>query len=128
MRAKKRCDSGSSYCCASAMFAPASNRKVETAATMPGRFGQESVRTCWIAGMARRSGRRRLGLAQVGLDQPLQLHRDRLAAAVDRFADGQPHPAFADAVFLDIGLLDSLEADADATGEQLLVVEGAGRI
>jgi len=33
---------------------------------------------------------------------------------IDGFADGHAHPALADAVFLDVGLLDALEADPDA--------------
>jgi len=33
------------YCCASRMFCPLANRKVETADTMPGRSGQDRVRT-----------------------------------------------------------------------------------
>jgi hypothetical protein len=40
-------------------------------------------------------------------------------------AGGHPHPAFADAVLVDIGLLDALEADADAALEQFGIVEGA---
>src|SRR3954451_4869524 len=44
-RMKKRSDSVSSNCWASRMLQPASNRYVDTAATMPGRLGQDSLRT-----------------------------------------------------------------------------------
>src|SRR5690606_32954967 len=61
----------------------------------------------------------------VGLHRALQLDRQGLAAAVDAVADGQPDPAFGDAVFLDIGLVLALEADADSFRQQVGVVERA---
>src|SRR5690606_23950351 len=48
--------------------------------------------------------------------------------AVQRLADGDPDPALADAVFLDVVALLALEADADAAAEDGLVVVGAARV
>jgi CHAT domain-containing protein len=59
----------------------------------------------------RRAARR---FAVVHLDGTLELDGHGAAAAVARVADGQAHPALADAVFLDVGLFDALEAHADA--------------
>jgi len=50
-------------------------------------------------------------IAEVGLDRAGGLHGQRLAAPVEGLADGDPDPAFAYAVFLDIRLLDALEPD-----------------
>ena len=47
----------------------------------------------------------------------MHLDGQRIAKAVLGVAGGHAHPALADAIFLDIGLLDALEADADADGE-----------
>lgn len=55
----------------------------------------------------------------------MQLDRQGLAPAIDAVADGQTDPAFRDAVFLDIGLVLALEADADALGQQVSIVEWA---
>ena len=62
---------------------------------------------------------------EIGLDQALQLDGDGIALAVDGLADGQAHPALADAIFLDIGLLDALEAYADAARQDRVVIIGA---
>jgi hypothetical protein len=43
-------------------------------------------------------------------------------------AGGHPDPALADAILLDIGFLDALEADADAPLQQGGVVVGAVRV
>ena len=58
----------------------------------------------------------------------LLLDRDRVAVAVLRSRDGQADPAFGDAIFVDVGPLDALEADADPAGEQRLVVVRARRV
>src|SRR5262245_56224125 len=55
----------------------------------------------------------------------LQFNGQRPALAVGRLAGGEAHPALADAVFLDVGLLLALEAHAHAALQQRLVVEGA---
>jgi hypothetical protein len=59
-----------------------------------------------------------------------QLDGQRIALAVDRLADGDADPALADAIFLDIGLLLTVELYADAARLQRLVVVralGVGR-
>src|ERR1700722_7430441 len=62
---------------------------------------------------ARRASRsvRRRCVAEIRLARPAELDRQRHAVPVHRLADGNAHPALADAVFLNIGLLDALEAD-----------------
>src|SRR5438552_1335457 len=65
---------------------------------------------------------------EVRLYRSLKLQRHRIAGAVDRAADGEPHPAFAHAIFLDVGLLRAVEAHADAALEQGSVVIGTLRI
>ena len=69
--------------------------------------------------LVRSSGIRRRTLI-IGLYRAAQLDAQRVALAVDGLADHHPDPAFRDAIFLDIGLLDALEADADAAFEQPL--------
>src|SRR5690606_16046169 len=64
----------------------------------------------------------------IRFDRALQLDRQRIALAVAGLAGGDADPALAHAIFFDIGLLDPLEADADAAGEQIGVVIGAARI
>src|SRR5882672_551643 len=63
-----------------------------------------------------------LFLLQVRLDLALELDGERIALAVDGLADGDADPAFAEAIFLDVGLLLAVELDADALGKQRLVV------
>src|SRR5260221_7403080 len=70
----------------------------------------------------------RLGRAEIGLDDAAQLDGQRIAAAVDRLAGGDPDPALADAVFLDIGLLFAIEPDAHAALQHGGVVMRAFRI
>src|SRR5262245_45549075 len=67
-------------------------------------------------------------IAEIGLDGPVQLDRQRIAVAVLGLAGGHPDPAFADAILFDIGLLDALEADADVAFQHGGVVIGAVRI
>src|SRR5436190_1465859 len=67
---------------------------------------------------------------QVGLDRAFELDGQRIALAVDRLADRDPDPAFADAILLDVGLFLAVELDADALLQQRLVVKralGVGR-
>ena len=54
------------------------------------------------------------GIAIVRLYRAGELYGHRIAMPVSRLAHRQPHPAFADAIFLDVSLLFALEADADA--------------
>src|SRR5690606_13514001 len=63
-----------------------------------------------------------------GLDDALDLDRHRIAAAIERLAERQPHPALADAVLLDVGLFLAVEAHADAAFECGGVVEAAARV
>ena len=51
-----------------------------------------------------------------------------MAVAILGVAGGDADPALADAVFLDVGLLDALEADADVARKNLGVVIGAAWI
>ena len=71
------------------------------------------------------NGRWRLLALDPGLDRTLQLDRQGLAPAIDTVADRETDPGLGDAVFLDIGFFLALEADADALGQQIGVVEGA---
>src|SRR4029077_15134723 len=71
---------------------------------------------------------RRGGVLEIGLHRALVLDRHGAAVAVDRLADGEAHPALADAVFLAVGLFLAVEPDADAAFEQFAVVVLAGRI
>src|SRR5476649_1045169 len=61
-------------------------------------------------------------LLEVRFDLALQLDRERVALAIDGLADGDPDPTLAEAILLDVGLLLAVELDADAFGEQRLVV------
>src|SRR5208337_4384594 len=70
----------------------------------------------------------RLDIAEIRLDRTLRLQCQRITAAVQGLSDGHADPALADAVFLDIGLLDTLEPNADATAQHGLVIERAGGV
>src|SRR5690349_822789 len=59
---------------------------------------------------------------EIRLDRTFQLDGQRLALAVERLAGGDADPAFADAVFLDVGLLLAGEADTDVLLQNGLVV------
>src|ERR1700691_2764870 len=65
---------------------------------------------------------------EIRLDRAAELDGQRIAVAVLGLARGDADPAFADTIFLDIGLLDALEADADVALERLDVVIRAARI
>src|SRR5690606_5357747 len=57
----------------------------------------------------------------------IDLHGHRIAAAVAGTPGGDPDPALAHAVFLDIGAFLAIEADADAAAERgFVVVRAAG--
>ena len=63
--------------------------------------------------------------SKVRLDRAVGLHGQRIASAIERLADGDADPSLADAILLDIGAFDALEADADAPPQRGLVVERA---
>src|SRR5688572_15166761 len=65
---------------------------------------------------------------EIRLDRAVHLAGQGIAEAVLGVARGDAHPALADAIFLDIGLLGALEADADVALQQFLVVIGALRV
>src|SRR5260370_36924028 len=67
-------------------------------------------------------------VAEIRLDRAVNLDGQRIAVAVLGIPGGDAHPALADAIFLDIGLLDALEANADVARQHLLIVIGALRI
>src|SRR6186713_2676827 len=67
-------------------------------------------------------------VAEIRLDRAVHLDRQRVAVAVLGIAGGDADPALADAVFLDIGLLDALEANADVAREDFGIVIRAVRI
>src|SRR6187455_3736739 len=67
-------------------------------------------------------------VAEIRLDRAMHLDRQRIAVAVLGVAGGDTDPALADAIFLDIGLLDALEANADVAREDLGIVIRAVRI
>src|ERR1700733_3765687 len=54
----------------------------------------------------------------------MHLDGERIAVAILGGACGHAHPALADAILLDVGLLDALEADADIAREHVGVVVG----
>src|SRR5690606_8792287 len=73
------------------------------------------------------------GMPSAGVLEPrfhdaLDLDRHRVAVAVERLAERQPHPAFADAVLLHVGLFLAVETHADAAFERGGVVEAAARV
>src|SRR3546814_13180392 len=65
---------------------------------------------------------------EIGFDRAGELDRHRLAVAVEAAAGGDADPAFGDAIFLDIGLLGTLEANADAALAEVRVEPRAARI
>src|SRR5579863_3626895 len=67
-------------------------------------------------------------VAKIRLDRAMHLDGERVAVAVPGVARGHAHPALADAILLDIGLLDALETDADVARKHLGIVIGAFRI
>src|SRR5439155_10030355 len=67
-------------------------------------------------------------VAEIRLDRAVHLDRQRVAVAVLGIARGDADPALADAIFLDVGFLDTLETNADIAREDLGVVVRAVRI
>src|SRR6185503_20069261 len=65
---------------------------------------------------------------QIRLNLALEQQRLRIALAVHRDAGDDADPALADAILPHIGLLDSVEPDADAALQQSLVVVRALRV
>src|SRR5260221_13071420 len=58
----------------------------------------------------------------------MNLDGQRIAVAVLGIPCGDADPALADAIFLDIGLFDALEANADVARQDLFIVVRAARI
>src|SRR5882762_9149505 len=67
-------------------------------------------------------------VAEIRLHRTADLDHQRIAVAILGGAGRHPDPAFADAIFLDIGLLDALEANPDVARQHLFVVIGTPRI
>src|SRR5262249_16754286 len=65
---------------------------------------------------------------EIGLDRPLECDQQRVPMAVLGLARRHPDPPFADAVFLDVVLLDAFEADADVACQHVGIIIGAVRI
>src|SRR5580692_2694147 len=66
--------------------------------------------------------------SEIRLDRAGKLDGQRIAVAVLALAGLDADPAFADAIFGDVGFLDALEAHADVALEHLLIVVGAARV
>ena len=66
--------------------------------------------------------------AVISLDFALKLDRQRLPLAISRFADGYPHPAFADAVFLNVMSFFVVKANADIMRKNFGMMMRAARI
>lgn len=56
-------------------------------------------------------------------DIAFQLQREGLALAIKRLASRNADPAFRHTIFLDIGFLGSIEADADLALQQICIVK-----
>src|SRR6516225_11983475 len=85
----------------------------------------------WIPAFAGTSGQQDclfLLVLEIYLDRSGELDRQRIAIAILGLANFDPYPAFADAIFADIGLLDALEAYADIALERVGIVIRAARI
>src|SRR6266481_5138263 len=67
-------------------------------------------------------------VAEIRLHGAVHLDGERVAVAILGVAGGHADPAFADAIFLDIGFFRALEADADIPRQDLGVVIGTVRI
>src|ERR1700748_14941 len=85
---------------------------------MPRKYCRYSSR---IAGLV---GALACRLPEIRLHRSLELDGHGVAVAVLGVTRGDTDPSLADAVFLDVGLLDTLEADADPALEELGVVVG----
>src|SRR5712675_1686192 len=80
---------------------------------------------------ARNDGESASGLrlvAKIRLHGTMDLDGQRIAVAILGVARGHANPPLADAIFLDIGLLDALEANADIARQYRFVVVGTFRI
>jgi hypothetical protein len=64
----------------------------------------------------------------IGLDHALEFEGHGVAVAVTGIARGDPDPAFAHAVFLDVVLFHAVKPDADAPFEQRRIVMRAAGI
>src|ERR1700761_4548787 len=67
-------------------------------------------------------------IPEIRLGRAVHLDGQRIAVSILGIAGGDAHPALADAIFLDIGLLDALEADADVARQDRFIVVWAARI
>src|SRR5579872_4913691 len=67
-------------------------------------------------------------IPKIRLDRTVDFNRQRIAVAALGIAGGDANPALADAIFLDIGFFDALEANADVARQDRLVVIRALRI
>src|SRR5882672_9055054 len=86
-----------------------------------------AMTTLSIGCISRKTSGRRL-VAEIRLHRAVDLDGERVAVAILGSACGHPHPAFADAILLDIGFLDALEANADIARQHLFIVVRASRI
>src|SRR4029077_17945424 len=66
--------------------------------------------------------------SEIRLDRAGKLDGQRIAEAVLALAGLDADPAFADAIFGDVGFLDAPEADADVALEQFLIVVWTARV
>jgi len=85
------------------------------------RFRKPSSRT-----LQRRHGKTTLPV--IRLNHALKLDRQRHSTSIAGFSCGHFYPAFADAVFLDVGAFIAVEADADVVLEDVGVVMLAARV
>src|SRR6516162_9888611 len=83
---------------------------------------------CFVASLLAMTARELFLVPKIRLDRAVHLDGQRVAVAVLGVAGGDAHPALANAIFLDIGLLDALEADADIARENFGVVIRTARI
>src|SRR5258708_952303 len=67
-------------------------------------------------------------VAEIRLDRAVHLDRQGIAVSILGVACGHAHPALADAILLDVGFLDALEANADIARQHVGIVVRAFRI
>src|SRR5215510_7043389 len=67
-------------------------------------------------------------LPEIGFHRPFERDQEGVAVAVLGLTGRHPDPALADAIFLDVGLFDTLETDTDIACEHVGVIVGAVRI
>ena len=63
-----------------------------------------------------------------GLHDALANDRERLAATIERFTERSADPTFGDAVLLDVGVLDAVQANSHIAREDCLVIVATGGI